>query len=280
MSIAADLLAPLAALPPLFDVNAAVGNWPYRHVPCNTPERLLARMDRLNIRRAAVSGLENVFYKDCLAGNRDLHALLQPHADRMVPLFTINPAFPGWSADLDLCVGDLGLSAGRGGIRLHPGYHQYALDGGEAGALLERCATLDLPVVISARLEDERTHHWLSRVPAVTVDAVTAAIAAHQSVRWVVCGLRAPQVRAVWRALEQQGAAARVLFDLSLVQGPIDECRLLAAAVGAERLAFGTNLPLTIPESPVLALAYSDLPAPTVAAIGGGNAARHLGLEG
>src|SRR5687768_11080566 len=104
----ASLLAPLKALPPLFDVNAAVGDWPFRRLPCNTVERLLERMDRIGIQRAAVSRLENVFYKDCLAGNRELHELIAPHASRFLPLYTINPAFPGWDTDLEICQRDLG----------------------------------------------------------------------------------------------------------------------------------------------------------------------------
>ena len=277
----ARLLAPLKSLPPLVDVNAAVGDWPFRRLPCNTIERLLERMDRLGIRQAAVSRLENVFYKDCLTGNRELHALIAPHAERFVPLYTINPAFPGWQGDLDICVRELGLAAGRGGLRLYPGYHRYALDGGEAARLLERAVALDVPVAVSSRLEDERTHHWLCKVPPVPPEALSAAVAAAPGVRWVVCGLRAPQVRAVWLGLTAAGVAdrARVLFDLSFVQGPIDECQLLAEAVGAERLAFGTNLPLTVPEAAALALAYADLPPDAVARIAAGNAARHFGLE-
>ena len=272
----------IPALPPLFDANCAVGEWPFRRVPCSTLDRLLARMDRLGVRRAAVSRLENVFFKDCLVGNRELAALIAPHTDRFLPLYTINPVFPGWDDDLDICVRELGLAAGRGGIRLYPSYHAYPLDGPPAAALLERAATLDVPVAVNVRLEDERTHHWLVKVPAVPADQLTAAVATHPNVRWLICGLRAPQISAVWRALGENGAAekARVLFDLSLVQGPIDECRLLVEFVGAERLAFGTNLPLTVAESPVMALAYAALPLGTKAQIGAGNAERLFGLTG
>ena len=275
-----ELLRPVAALPPLFDANAAVGDWPFRRLPCNTIERLLARMDALGIRRAAVSRLENVLYKDCLAGNRELVGLLAPHRDRFVPLFTVNPAFPGWEEDLELCVQDLGLAAGRAGLRLYPSYHQYPLDGPDAAAFLARAAQLDVPVAVSARLEDERTQHWLAKVPAVSAEVLTAAIAAYQDVRWLICGLRATQIRAVWRSLDAQGAAgARILFDLSLVQGPIDECRLLAEAVGAERLAFATGLPLTIAEAPALALAYAGLAPDATAQIASGSAAALFQLE-
>jgi predicted TIM-barrel fold metal-dependent hydrolase len=276
-----ELLEALKGEPALFDANSAVGDWPFRRVPCNTVERLLERMDALNIRRAAVSRLENVFYKDCLAGNRELAALLAPHPERFVPLFTINPAFPGWEQDLDICVEELGLQRGRGGLRLYPTYHHYAIDGPEAGALLARAEAMQAPVAVSVRLEDERTHHWLCKVPAIAPDPLAAAVIAFPNVRWVLCGLRAPQIRAVWRTLSSGARApAHVLFDLSLVQGPIDECALLVNAVGADRLAFGTNLPLTVAEAPAMALAAADVPAATKAQIGSGNAQRLFNLPG
>src|SRR5688572_6798807 len=107
------------ALPELIDVNCAVGEWPFRRVPCNTVERLLERMDRLHIARAAVSRLEAVFHKDCLVANRELAALVAPHAGRFFPLYTVNPGFPGWEDDLEIVVAELGLASGRGGLRLY-----------------------------------------------------------------------------------------------------------------------------------------------------------------
>jgi predicted TIM-barrel fold metal-dependent hydrolase len=240
-------------------------------------------MDSLGIQRAAVSRLENVFYKDCLAGNRELYELIASHpgyADRFLPLYAVNPAFPGWDVDLEICRRDLGLARGAAGLRLYPTYHQYALDSEPLAQVLERAVALDVPVVLNTRLEDERTHHWLCKVAAPSAESLASAIASASDARWVLCGLRAPQIRGVWRTLEAQGVAPRVqlLFDISLVQGPIDECQLLVEEIGAERLAFGTNLPLTVPESAALALAYADLPPATVAQIAAGNAARLFGL--
>ena len=122
-------------------------------------------MDKLRIERAAVSRLENVFLKDCLVGNRELAALIAPHADRFVPFYTVNPAFPGWEDDLRLCQEELGLAPGAGGIHLHPNYHAYDLAGRGAAALLEHAQDAGLPVRVATGLEDPRTQHWLVQVP-------------------------------------------------------------------------------------------------------------------
>lgn len=267
-----------AALMGLIDVNCHLGEWPFRRLPCTTVDRLLQRMDQLGIARALVSRLENVFFKDCLAGNRELAALVAPHSEHLLPLYTCNPAFPGWEVDLEICVEELGLAPGRGGVRLHPNYHAYAIDGPEAAALLSRAQAASLPVAVTMRLEDERTHHWLCKVPAVPLPALVEAMAAFPHIRWIVAGLRAPQIATIWRELTARGAAdaTQVLFDLSLVQGPLDECALLGAQVGVERLAFGTNLPLTVPEAPLLALQHAELPEADKALIAAGNARRLL----
>lgn len=245
-------------LPPLVDLNCYLGEWPFRRYPCTTVDRLLARMDRLRIERAAVSRLENVFLKDCLVGNRELAALIAPHKDRFVPFYTVNPAFPGWEDDLALCQEELGLAPGAGGIQLHPNYHAYDLAGGAAAALLGRVQDAGLPVRVATGLEDPRTQHWLVRVPPVGNADLASAIAAFPALRWIIAGLATQPIRSLWRELAAH-QPPEVVFDLALAQGPLDECALLVESVGADRLVFGTNLPLTIAESPLLALQYADL---------------------
>src|SRR5688572_5748468 len=107
----------------MIDANAYLGEWPFRRLPQRTPEAMLRKMDALGIEQAVVSRLENVFFKDLLVGNRELHALVRQHPDRFIPAFTINPAFPGWREDLRICVDEMGMRQ----LRLHPNYHQYRL---------------------------------------------------------------------------------------------------------------------------------------------------------
>ena len=175
-------------LPPLVDLNCYLGEWPFRRYPCTTISRLLARMDKLRIERAAVSRLENVFFKDCLVGNRELATLIAPHADRFVPFYTVNPAFPGWEDDLKACQEELGLAPGAGGIHLHPNYHAYDLAGSDAAALLQRAQDIGLPVRVATGLEDPRTQHWLVQVPPVANATLASAIAAFPALRWIIAG--------------------------------------------------------------------------------------------
>lgn len=271
------------------DANSFLGEWPSRRVNGSPPparealvEQRLALMDRLHITRAAVSLLDGVWLKQSGVANAELHALVGSLADRFLPVYALDPAFPDWQEQLDRCLGDYGLAPGTGGVRLLPGYHGYRLDA--IAACVERLADLDVPIVLTIQLEDARMHHPGMRVPDVPPADMAAAIRRTPRARWLVANATHAQVLAIWRALTppepgSEGAPARLWFDIARIQGPIDCLRVLRDEVGAERLIFGTNLPLHVPESPIMELADASLPAREDAAIRRENARAALGLE-
>ena len=74
---------------------------------------------------------------------------------------------------------------------------------------------------------------------------------------------------------------ARVWFDLSRVQGPVDGVLHLCREVGPGRLLFGTNVPLHVAASPVLEVAdavAAGLPEGDAGALRYANAGVALGL--
>ena len=186
----------------MIDANAYLGNWPFRKLRYTTHIALLDKMDALGIEKAVVSSLENVFYKDQLAGNRQLHAEVDHHAERFLPAFTINPTFPGWEEDLAICVRDFGMRV----MRLHPNYHQFVLDSTAGTAVLEAARAHNFVVIIATGLEDTRHHHPLVKVPDVSSEQVAAAVSAFSDVRFLVATANFSGINAVWtqgRALGQ-----------------------------------------------------------------------------
>jgi predicted TIM-barrel fold metal-dependent hydrolase len=87
--------------------------------------------------------------------------------------------------------------------------------------------------------------------------------------RWIVTAATYPQVVAIAKLLPDE---AQVWFDISRVQGPVDDVRLLCEGVGTRRLLFGANLPLHVAESAIMELADAHLPPEDDAAIRFGNA--------
>jgi predicted TIM-barrel fold metal-dependent hydrolase len=274
------------------DASSFLGEWPSRRLngsPAPAGEALvegrLRLMDRLGVRRAAVSRLESVWLKDAGVGNAELFALVGRLPARFFPVYTLDPTFPSWPEQLDRCVETYGLAAGTGAIRLLPTYHGYgigqtiATGSGESASFdecLERLEALGLPVVLTLQLDDTRMQHPGMRVPDLAVADVVAAVSRRPALRWVVTGALQTQMLAIARQLPPD---ARVWFELSRVQGPIDGIPMLRDRIGVDRLLFGTNLPLHVAESPIVELADAWLSPDEDAAVRYGNARQALGID-
>ena len=255
----------------MIDANAYLGNWPFRKLRYTTHIALLDKMDALGIEKAVVSSLENVFYKDQLAGNRHLHAEVDHHADRLLPAYTIDPIFPGWEEDLANCVQEFGMRV----MRLHPNYHQFALDSAEGAAVLDAARTHGFVVILTTGIEDTRHHHPLVKVPDVPGEQVAAAASAHPDVRFLVAAANFSGINAVW---SQAAQSANLYFDISRVQGPVGDIEKLCGTLGADRVLLGTNLPLHVPEAATLAVEHAKITADERGKIVHGNAARLFSL--
>lgn len=136
------------------DANAFVGRFPFRRVD-GSPEALLSLMDEKGVDKALVSAAESFMYRNAHAGNVELHERLIGHEDRLVPVATINPTYAGWRTDLETCLSEFGMKA----VKMLPAHHDYDPNASEAKELLGVCAEADVPVIITASVEDQRQRH-------------------------------------------------------------------------------------------------------------------------
>jgi predicted TIM-barrel fold metal-dependent hydrolase len=233
-------------------------------------------MARLGIRKAAVALLDGVLLKDAGVANAELHTLVAGHGDRLFPVYTLNPTFPDAAEHLERCLQEYGLAPGTGAVRLHPSFQGYALDDPRLAAGLTHLERLGLPVVLTLQLEDSRIHHPAIQVPDPDPEAVAGLVSRWPGLRWVLAGGRLGEIRAIGTRLPPD---ARVWLDIARVQGPMDGIRSLVQSVGIRRLLFGTNLPFTVPESPIMELGDARLPDEQDEAIRYRNAGEALGIE-
>ncbi len=231
----------------MIDSNAYVGEWPFRRLPYSQPDDLLRKMDSLGIERAVVSRLENVFFKDLLVGNRELQAIVEAQPDRFIPAYTINPAYPGWDEDLEICLSELGAK----NLRLHPNYHGYELLGRECLRLLEIAQEHDLLVMIAIGLEDVRHHHRLVIVPDVGAGDIAQTVNAFPQVRFLVTAGRFGEMTSIWRSVDKR---ENLYVENSRVQGPIHDVAKLCSTIGPDHVLFGSNAPLHYHESAKLSI--------------------------
>ena len=80
---------------------------------------------------------------------------------------------------------------------------------------------------------------------------------------------------AVWTQAAHTG---NLFIEISRVQGPVGDIEKLCAAMGADRVLFGSNLPIHVPEAAKLAIEHANISAGDRRLIARDNAARLFGL--
>jgi len=226
----------------ILDVNCFAGYWPFRRITYRTVADLKRLMARTSTQGALVTPLAGVFYKDCLSAVREILDDLEasPHPN-MWPVAVVNPTFPGWREDLAIMVDEWGCVA----LRLFPTYHGYRLCDPQAIELLKVVRDRELPLIISARIEDERLHHWLVRVQPVSSLDLTWLLRTFFDIKLVLSDLNLDEID---RLSGDILAHPRASVDTS---GRTPEFYIedTVGQLGSDRVMYGTGMPLKYPES-------------------------------
>ena len=153
--------------PDIIDSNVHLFEWPFRKLKYAQTEALVAKLRKHRITQAWAGSFEAVLHKQLDAINRRLAEECRTRGDGMlIPIGSVNPAWPDWEEDLRRCHEQYRMP----GVRLYPAYHGYTLDHPEFVRLLSEAAKRGLLVQIVMRMEDERVHH-----PAIDVPTVNAS---------------------------------------------------------------------------------------------------------
>lgn len=271
----------------LFDASVWVGRWPFRPAALTLPA-LEARLRAHGVEGACVAPVAAVLAPDplplslalCRAAGRRRRGF------RWVPAAIIDPSLAGWEGGAAAC-----LRLGARCLKVVPNYHLYpvvaggtvsgvapwvprAADGGLRGldALCRLAADSGVPVAVQMRLQDERTHHPLMRVPAVPAREVAALAARHPDARFLACACFLGDLAAL-------GAAANVWVELSHVEGRdtlVDALR----HVPAGRLLVGSHSPLLYTAAAVAKVESAGAPVEVREAVAHGNADRLWPADG
>ena len=227
---------------PVIDVNAYLGEWPFRAVrrlrPLRerTPTALRRLLEGAGITRALVSPLAAIFRQECESANAELARAvrrlraLRGYGEFFVPAPALNPAYPGWEDDVQAA-----LTAGAPGVRLWPNYHAYSLADTAARVAVAQAAAAGLAILISLRMQDERHHHPRMMVPAVPADEVAALARAVPQARIIACMARYGEAESLLaasgdvipQAADRPSPSQRVILskakDLGAAQGKLRE---------------------------------------------------------
>jgi len=252
---------------PRVDVNAFIGEYPFRNVPGVTPQALLFAMDRVGIDTAWISHLTAVFWGDPMSGNTALYRIAEAEP-RLRPVPAVHPRLDGWRTALDEAVRRRAPA-----VRADPTRWGMNPAGAEIRALAAGCGSAAIPLLLSVRLEDSRQRHPRDGTSELEPWAVRALIRSDPSVRLMITHADRDFVEQVHFGATPD-EAARIRWDICWIWGPPeDHLAQLLRTVGLDRFVFGTGMPLRIPESSVAKLDLLDLPREARDAIEHGNSA-------
>ena len=253
------------------DVAAFVGDYPFRGLPHATPDWLLAQMDRLELERAWVGHLPSFLYKDPAPGNAALERIVTGRRDRLVPVPAVDPALPQWEDEVNRAV-----AVGAPAIRVYPMQQGMDASGWEMRVLAAAAGSAGLPLLLTVRFEDVRQRHPLDVAPDLPAAAVRTLIRSDAETRILITHADRTFVEEVHFGLSP-GEAARLLWDISWIWGPPENhLALLLETIGCDRFAFGTGMPLRIPDASMAKLDLLNVSDEQRTQILGGNLERWL----
>ena len=255
----------------IVDTNAYLGFYAFRQLRHNRAAELLRLMDEKGIDRAIVSNPMAITYRNTQPANEELAAEVKPHRDRLTPFAVINPFFAGWQDDLKICHEQLGMK----GLRLYPKWHNYALSDRCCLDLIQQATARGMVVSIPIRVEDYRQRSWLVDVPDVPLDEIVELVKACPEARFIL--LNGLGYTGSPLGKKDNGLPANYWIEISRLSATLtDELGTLVSQLGAERVVFGTGMPLKYPDPSLVKLEVLDASADVKAKIFADNALRLL----
>jgi len=229
----------------MIDADLLLGHYPFRPLPAPSHDlqRIKDYLQVRGIRRACVASLHAVFYADPQQGNSE-HLPQVVGDDFFLPVGTINPALYNWRATLARCVEAYGCRI----VRLLPNYHMYNLAAPFVDDFLAEAQRRQVTVAIVKRLEDERMHPLLMKVPGVDNGEITA-LAQRYPYPLIVLSAYLPEIK------ELASASNQLYFDLAFAE-TMNTMQRLTEAVPSERLLFSTHTPFFYPEAAIGKVAH------------------------
>lgn len=234
----------------IVDLNAHIGHYPFRRLRHNSPEGLIALMDRWGTDRVVVSNLDSLIYRNTAAGNSDLATAVKSGNGRLIGVATIDPTYAGWEADLERALDEWGFKA----VRLMPNYHHYDLEDRATGRLLRKLADRDVPVVFHQSFEDSRQKHLWDQSGELSLNQIVSVASAFDGLRVIYLN---GQSLGEGRELAREG---RLLMCWSRMKALLmPEIQKTIEAAGNRAIAFGTGIPLYDPATSLLKLEVAGL---------------------
>ena len=227
------------------DVNAYIGEYPFRATPHPDPDALVRVMDREQIAEAWVGSLPGAWHRDPSHANDALLERLAPHAQRLRAVPAIRPDWPEWRDSFKRWR-DRNVPA----VRAYPVHWELGTGDARLTALAAECAGARVALILTVRFEDLRQRHSLDvayDLPAATVRELARA---DTGARILVNAASRDMIEEVHWGLTPNERSL-LFWDISWIWGPPeDHLAHLFRTIGSEQFVFGTAWPLRLAQTP------------------------------
>lgn len=218
----------------MIDIYGFVGPWPYWDAAYTAPQEVLSLMDRHGIDSLAICSTRSIFY-DWRQGNEETIALAEQYPERFFAFISLSPILP--APELIRYLED-GKKRNIKGIRLYPQHQNYSLTGlSGTNTILEAAQALDLPVVLALRVVMD----W--GLPELDTSTIETVVSRYPKLRFILTGISDEDTLWVYDFMKR---FPNVYLEISALQGfrAVDAA---VAVVGADKVLFGTGLPILYP---------------------------------
>lgn len=248
----------------LIDVTVYYGKWPHWPIKITSPDALVGEMDRWKIDQAVVASTKSVFL-NCEDGYPHLDDLVQKYPKRFIGFPIVSPK----DGEQSLAQVEEAHKKGYKGLRLFPQHHQYRLDDDPTlEGILGLAQGFGMLVQIPCRI----MLHW--GLPQLDVREIDSVAARFSKLNIMTGGLNYSELRDVIGVMRRRD---NVTFETSCLQ-MVNGIETVVEQVGAERIFFGTGLPLQYPSPGIAKIANAQVSDDVKEKIFGLNAVKLLGL--
>jgi predicted TIM-barrel fold metal-dependent hydrolase len=217
-----------------FDINTALGHWPFQQLQNNDAQSLKKHLERYNVSQCLAVNTHGLFYRNVQNANIELAQWIKDDSF-FVGCASINPTYPQWEKDLVTCVEKFNFKA----VRLTPLYHNYDINSKETDNLLSLATKLNIPVLIPQRIMDIRQRHFLDVNSIVLPESVFALAEKHSN-----CKIICTETLIVDEDLPKIAPLNNLYIESSrMISGFTGLLERIVDAITPQRLLFGSGSP-------------------------------------
>lgn len=226
----------------VIDAHGHMGPWFNFHIRNNDAKGMIATMDRVGIRTICVAA-----HASCSAdprlGNDLVSEAMRDFPGRFVGYAGVNPHYP---EDVEQELAHA-FEHGHTMIKLHPACHDYPVDGPNYGPVWDYAKQHNCPVLIHCWEGDRRCD------PA----ACAKVAREHPDVIIILGHSGGPD--GIDKGIAEAQKCDRLYLDITGSTHTVGLVEKMVAAVGAERVLYGSDLPFIDPASGIGKVAYARI---------------------